>query len=131
MAIARDAGAKYIISPNTDEKVIKKTNECGMVSIPGALTPTEIQYAHACGADFVKLFPADNLGIGYIKAVLAPLSHIKLLAVGGVNENNLKDFLNVGVKGVGIGSNITKKELIKQGQYDEITKLAKKYTIQI
>lgn len=127
---AYHAGARYIISPNTDKAVINKTLELGMVSIPGAVTPTEIQQAHAFGADFVKLFPAGELGLDYIKAVLAPLNHIKMLAVGGINENNLKDFLNTSLKGVGIGSNIVKNGLIVQGKYDQITALTKKYTSQ-
>lgn len=128
---AYNAGAKYIISPNINQEVIKKTVELGMVSIPGAVTPTEIELAHTWGADFVKLFPAGELGLGYIKAVLAPLNHIKVLAVGGINENNLKDFLNAGIQGVGIGSNIVKSNLIKQRNFSEISELAKKYTSQI
>ncbi len=129
--IAAKAGAKYIISPNVDKSVIKRTRELGLVSMPGAMTPTEMQAAHVAGADFIKIFPSDTLGIGYIKAVLAPLSHIKALAVGGVNETNIKDYLAAGVKGVGIGSNIIKKKLIEAGKFDEITALAKLYTDQI
>lgn len=129
--IAYNAGAEFIISPNTSEAVIKKTLELGMVSIPGALTPTEIQQAHAWGADFVKLFPAGELGLDYIKAVLAPLNHIKMLVVGGINDKNLKSFLDLGVKGAGIGSNIVKNDLIVQGRYEELSSLARKYTCRI
>lgn len=125
--IAYDSGAKYIISPNVDKNVIETTTNLGMVSIPGALTPTEISLAHSYGADFVKMFPAGELGINYLKAVLAPLNHIKTLAVGGINENNLKDFLSIGIKGVGVGSNIIKNDLIMQGNFKEITELALKY----
>lgn len=121
------AGGCFIISPNTSEKVIKRTKELFMVSIPGALTPTEIQMAHNAGADFVKLFPIANFGVEYVKAIKAPLSHIKFLAVGGINENNLKDFLKIGVNGFGIGSNITNKEMIKNNDWLGITELTKKY----
>jgi 2-dehydro-3-deoxyphosphogluconate aldolase/(4S)-4-hydroxy-2-oxoglutarate aldolase len=95
--------------------------------MPGALTPSEIQSAHRAGADFIKLFPIDNLGVSYLKAVKAPLSHIKFLAVGGVDENNMSTYLKAGVCGFGIGSNIVKKDLIEKGDFDAITKLAKKY----
>ena len=126
--LTKKAGGKFIISPDTYENVIRKTRELDMVSMPGALTPTEIQKAHRCGADFVKLFPITNLGTEYVKAVKAPLSHIKFLAVGGINENNMADYLKAGVCGFGIGSNIVNKKLIDSGDYASITQLAKKYT---
>ena len=122
------AGGQFIISPDTYENVISKTRELDMVSMPGALTPTEIQKAYRCGADFVKLFPITNMGTEYVKAVKAPLSHIKLLAVGGINEKNMLDYLNAGVSGFGVGSNIVNKKLIDAEDYNAITELAKKYT---
>ena len=125
------AGAKYIISPNTNVDVIKRANQMGAVSIPGAFTPTEIAYAYEAGAHFVKLFPAGTLGLGYIKAVLSPLSHIPLLAVGGVNDTNLMDYLNAGIAGVGVGANIIDTKLIEQGKFDNLTEIAKKYTLQL
>ena len=121
------AGGKFIISPDTCEEVIKKTKELGMVSMPGALTPTEIQAAHKYGADFVKLFPITNLGTGYVKAVKAPLSHIKLLAVGGIDQNNMQDYLKAGVSGFGIGSNIINKKMLQEKDWAGITALAEKY----
>ena len=126
--LTKKAGGGFIISPDTYESVIRKTRELGMVSIPGALTPSEIQAAHRYGADFVKLFPVANLGIDYVKAIKAPLSHIKLLAVGGIDEKNIADYLNAGVCGVGIGSNIVDKKLIEKNDFSEISELAKKYT---
>lgn len=129
--LTKNAGGLFIISPDTNREVIEETVKCGLVSLPGALTPSEIRKADLCGADFVKVFPADNLGCGYIKAVKAPLSNIKLLAVGGVDENNMKSYIDIGVSGFGIGSNIVKKSLIDAGKFDKITELAKKYTLQI
>lgn len=126
--LTKKAGGKFIISPDTYENVIRKTRELDMASMPGALTPTEIQKAYRCGADFVKLFPITNLGTEYVKAVKAPLSHIKFLAVGGINENNMADYLKAGVCGFGIGSNIVNKKFIDSGDYASITQLAKKYT---
>jgi len=131
LEMAYQAGAKYCISPNVDSNVIAKAVDLKMVSIPGALTPTEIQAENLYGADFVKLFPVTSLGVGYIKAVKAPLSHIKFLAVGGITVNNLKSYLDIGVSGVGVGGNLVNKELIMNGKFDDITTLAKQYTKQI
>ena len=121
------AGGKFIISPDTNEKVIKKTIELGLVSMPGALTPTEVQAAHSFGADFVKLFPVDSLGASYVKAVRAPLSHIKLLAVGGVDLSNISDYKKTGVSGFGISSGIVDKKLLAAGDFEGITNLAERY----
>ena len=131
VAVAAEAGAEYMISPDTSEAVIKATLSAGAVSIPGALTPTEVAVAYGYGADFVKLFPAGELGLSYIKAIRAPLSHIPMLAVGGVNEDNLSQFLGAGLAGVGIGSNIVDKKLIDKGDFAAITALALRYTEQI
>ena len=126
--LTHQAGGEFIISPDTNPEVIKKTKSLGMISMPGALTPTEVQVAHRNGADFVKLFPVTNLGVGYIKALKAPLSHINLLAVGGINLDNIKEYISAGVCGFGIGTNITDKGMIKNNDFDGITKLARKYT---
>ncbi|ONI44132.1 2-dehydro-3-deoxyphosphogluconate aldolase [Candidatus Epulonipiscioides gigas] len=126
---AFDGGAKYFISPNTNIAVIHKANELGAVSIPGALTPTEAQNAYEAGADFVKLFPAGDLGTGYIKSVCAPLNHIPFLAVGGINSNNLADFMKTGIKGVGVGGNLVDLKIIKNKYFKKLTELAKEYTI--
>ena len=119
------SGGMYVISPNCNEAVIRKTLELGLVSMPGALTPTEVLAAHDAGADFVKLFPAGNLGVAYAKAIMAPISHVKLLAVGGVNEHNVADFLKAGMAGAGIGGNLANKQWIAEGRYDKITETAK------
>jgi len=102
-----------------------------MVSIPGALTPTEIMTAHRCGADFVKLFPVAQLGIPYVKAITAPISHVKLLAVGGVNETNIADYLSAGLRGAGIGGNLANKKWIEAGEYHRITETAQAIVNQI
>ena len=125
--LTAEAGGSFIISPDTNPEVIKKTLEHGLVSMPGALTPTEIMTAHRSGADFVKLFPVTSLGADYVKAVKAPLSQIKLLAVGGVELSNMPQYLSAGVSGFGLGSNIVDKKLIEKEDYAGITALAKKY----
>ena len=121
------AGGKFIISPDTNPQVIKKTKELSLISMPGALTPTEIVAAHNAGADFVKLFPIDAFGADYVKAVSAPLSHVKLLAVGGVNLDNIPTYKKLGIAGFGIGSNITDKKHIETNDFESITALAEKY----
>ena len=124
--LAASAGAQYIISPDVNVDVIHRTRELGLVSLPGAMTPTEVMTAHLAGADFVKLFPAGNLGISYVKAIRAPISHVKLLAVGGVNEDNVADFLHAGMVGAGVGGNLANKKWIEAGEYDKITQTARK-----
>lgn len=127
VGLTAKAGGKFIISPDTNKAVIEKTRALGLVSMPGALTPTEIADAHRYGADFVKLFPVSTFGTEYVKAVKAPLSHIKLLAVGGVDENNIKDYAKAGACGFGIGSNIVNKKYIEEGNFDKITELARAF----
>lgn len=126
--LTKNAGGKFIISPDTNPAVIQKTKELGLVSIPGALTPSEITAATRCGADFVKIFPVNAMGgTDYIKAVSAPLSNIKFLAVGGVNEKNISDFLNAGFAGVGIGNGIVNAKMLENDDYEGITNLAMKF----
>ena len=129
--IAYNAGAEFIISPDCYEDVIKKTRELGMVSIPGAFTPTEAANAHRFGADFVKLFPNSEVKISYLKALSAPLSHIKFLAVGGVNHENMTEYFNAGAKGVGVATAIADKKAIFSENYEEITQRAKQFTSQL
>lgn len=123
--MTHEAGGLFIISPDTNVDVIKRTRELGMVSMPGALTPTEIMTAHNAGADIVKLFPAGDLGPGYLKAVKAPISHVKMMAVGGINEKNIGDFLKAGAVGAGIGGNLANRTWIDAGEFDKITEAAK------
>ena len=127
----KEAGGEFIISPNVNPEIIKRTNELSMVSIPGALTPTEIASADAAGADYVKLFPISTFGTEYLKAVKAPLSHIKFLAVGGINEINASEYLKAGAVGIGVGSNIADKNLIKASNFEAIKALSEKYVLAV
>jgi len=127
LKMAAEAGAQYIIAPDANPEIIKKTREMGLVSIPGAMTPSECVMAHNAGADFVKLFPLGSLGAGYLKAIRAPLSHIKFLGVGGISEKNAAEYLAAGAVGFGVGGNLVNKEWIDAGRFDLITELAAKY----
>lgn len=126
--LTKQAGGKFIISPDANEEVIKYTKEIGLISMPGALTPTEIAAAKRAGADFVKVFPIDVYGPSYLKAVKAPLSNVELLAVGGINKDNLNDYLSAGAIGVGVGAGIVNKGMIESEDYDGITRLAEEFT---
>ena len=126
--MAKEAGSKFIISPDTNEKVIRTTVENGMVSIPGALTPTEIAQAHRYGADFVKVFPVSNMGVSYIKNVTAPLSHIRMLAVGGVDGSNVNDYMKAGAVGAGVAGCLFKKDWVKAGEWERITEATRAFT---
>lgn len=127
VALTHAAGGSFIISPDTNGQVIARTLELGMVSIPGAMTPTEIQQAHSFGADFVKLFPVSCLGADYVKAVSAPLSQVRLLAVGGIGIDNMREYLRAGVVGFGVGGSIVSAKLIGQGDFDAVSALARSY----
>ena len=123
--MTHEAGGMFIISPDCNVDVIRRTRELGMVSMPGVLTPTEIMTAHNAGADIVKLFPISNLGVGYLKAVRAPISHVKMMVVGGINEENIGQYLAAGAVGAGIGGNLANKAWIDAGEFDKITETAK------
>lgn len=124
---AHDAGAEFILAPNVNEHVIREAVNLGMLAVPGALTPTEIVTAYEYGAQVVKLFPAGNFGTSYVKAITAPISHIPLMAVGGIDLNNMNDFLNAGICSVGIGSCLTEKKLIENNDWDALKELTRKY----
>ena len=125
---AVSAGAQLVISPNTDLSVIARARALGAVSIPGALTPSEIVTAFNAGADLVKLFPAGELGLSYIKAVLAPLCHIPVTAVGGVKPENVSAFLDAGVSGFGVGSPLVPAAAVAADDYGDITARANAFT---
>ncbi len=127
VAAAHTAGAEYIISPNISPPVIQETRRLNMLSMPGAMTPTEIAGAYQAGASIVKVFPSGSLGADYIHAVLAPLPQIPLAAVGGVNLENIREFFRAGVCCVGIGANIVDKNAIRAGNYRRISELAGQY----
>lgn len=122
---AKEAGAQFIVSPNTDDDVIRATVDAGMISIPGALTPTEIKHAWDMGASFVKVFPACNMGVSYFKNIHAPLKQVRMLAVGGVNEKDAADYIAAGCCGVGVAGCLFKKDWVNAGEWEKITEASK------
>lgn len=124
---AYQAGARYIISPNTNPEVIKTTKEYGMLSIPGAFSPTEVVSAYQAGADIVKLFPAGFAGPSYIKALKGPLPHIPIAAVGGITPENIVSFIKAGACCVGIGSDIADVRQIRSNHFEAVEEKARTY----
>lgn len=122
---AKNAGAEYILSPNADVEIVRIANQIGLVTIPGAMTPSEIIVANKAGADFVKLFPAGTLGLNYAKDLLGPINNVKFIATAGVTPENLGDFLSLGFVGAGISNYLTNKKLVNAGEFDILSKHAK------
>jgi 2-dehydro-3-deoxyphosphogluconate aldolase/(4S)-4-hydroxy-2-oxoglutarate aldolase len=118
------AGAEFIVAPTLNPAVIEVCRRYSKVVIPGAFTPTEILRAWECGADFVKVFPAEFGGPAYFRAVLAPLPQVKLIPVGGVSLETTGDFIRAGAAAVAVGSNLVKKSAIAAERFDELTELA-------
>ena len=123
-----DAGGEIIISPNADPAVICAARGAGAVSVPGAFTPTEVVSAYAAGAHFVKIFPAGSLGADYIRAIRAPLKHIPMLAVGGVNPEDMPAYLQAGISGFGIGSPLLPAADIERGDFKAVERRARAFT---
>lgn len=125
------AGARYLISPNLDTEVIHYGLEQGVEVWPGVMTPTEIVAAWKAGAKAVKVFPTGTLGLKYIQDIRAPLSHIPMIATGGVHIDNIEEFLHAGVVGVGMGSHIVQKPAIESGRFEDITRIAQAFTSKV
>ena len=124
---AIDAGAKYVISPITRPSLVAAAHALDRPVMLGAYTPTEAQAAHEAGSDFVKLFPADTLGPSYIKSLLAPLPHLRIVPTGGVNLDTMEAFLAAGSAALGTGSALLKKEIIAGENWGELERLAKRF----
>lgn len=122
---ALDAGSEFIVSPNVHYDVIRLVRDAGKAVIPGAMTPTEIVNAWQAGSDMIKLFPADLLGIPYIKALRGPLPQIPLMATGGISADNAKAFLDSGVQVLGVGGKLVDKKAIAAWDWAQLTQNAK------
>ena len=124
---AIDAGAKYVISPITRPSLVAAAHALDRPVMLGAYTPTEAQTAHEAGSDFVKIFPADTLGPSYIKSLLAPLPHLKIVPTGGVNLDTMEAYLAAGSAALGTGSALLKKEIIAEENWGDLERLAKRF----
>jgi 2-dehydro-3-deoxyphosphogluconate aldolase / (4S)-4-hydroxy-2-oxoglutarate aldolase len=124
---ATNAGAEFVVSPITSREIVEAAHAAERPVMLGAYTPTEAQSAHEMGADFVKLFPADGLGPGYVKALRAPLPHLRIVPTGGVDLKTAADFIQAGCAALGVGSSLVSTKLLEAGDWAELTRLAKEY----
>lgn len=120
-----DAGAQFVVSPVTNKEVIDRAVQLKKVMMAGAFTPTEIQQAWEWGSDIVKVFPANITGMDFIKAVKAPMPHLKLMPTGGVTLTNGKEWLKAGACAVGVGSALVSGEDLKNRDFKAIEEKAK------
>lgn len=123
-----EAGAEFVVSPSFHPEVVAKTHELGKLSIPGALTPTEVITAWRAGADYVKIFPCSAVGgASYLKSLLAPFPHLKLIPTGGVTLESATSFLQAGARALGVGSDLVNLAAIDAGNPEKITAAASAY----
>ena len=125
------AGAKFLVSPINDGKMITVAREHSVVSMAGAFTPTEVWEAHTNGAYFIKVFPLTGLGPNYIKALRGPFKDIRLAVTNGVTLDNIGDFFQAGVVAVGLGTVLISDEDVAGGKFDEVEKRARKAFLNI
>lgn len=119
------AGAEFLVTPTVEFDVIETAHRYGKVVIVGAMTPTEILTAWEAGADMVKVFPADILGPGYLKAVHGPLPQIPLVPTGGITAENAGDFIHAGAALVCAGGWLVDKKAVAEGRYGVLTERAR------
>jgi 2-dehydro-3-deoxyphosphogluconate aldolase/(4S)-4-hydroxy-2-oxoglutarate aldolase len=118
---AIDAGANYVVSPIFKKEIIEVAHKNGVPALPGCFTPTEIQTAFEAGADIIKIFPADVLGMAFFKGILAPMPQLKLMPTGGVTLTNAGDWINAGACAVGVGTALLDKKAIENENYNLLT----------
>jgi 2-dehydro-3-deoxyphosphogluconate aldolase / (4S)-4-hydroxy-2-oxoglutarate aldolase len=123
-----DAGAEFVVSPSLHPEVIRVTKANRKISCPGALTPTEAITAWDAGADYVKIFPCSAVGgANYLKALLAPFPHLKLIPTGGVTLQTAADFIRAGARALGVGSDLVNLAAVDAGKPETITETARAY----
>ena len=118
------AGAKFALAPDVNPEVIKCCLANDIAIIPGAMTPTEILYARRLGSQMIKVFPAGALGTAYIEQIRGPIDDVDLIAVGGIDGDNISSFINAGCIGVGLGSSLIRKDLVEAQDWKGLTALA-------
>ena len=123
--MAINAGAQYIISPIFKKEIIEMGHRYNLAVMPGCFSPTEIFEAHEYGADIVKVFPADAVGMSYFKGIKAPMPHLNLMPTGGVSLQNAGDWLLSGACAVGVGSALLDKKAIAEGNFQQLTENAR------
>ncbi|WP_096199023.1 bifunctional 4-hydroxy-2-oxoglutarate aldolase/2-dehydro-3-deoxy-phosphogluconate aldolase [Bacillus sp. FJAT-45350] len=121
------AGAQFIFSPTVNVETIRTTKRYGVISIPGALTPTEILTAYENGADVIKVFPANIFGPNYLKDIHGPLPQVPLMPTGGIDLHNLTDYIKAGAVAVGLGGSLVKKQDVTEQSLEELRQKASQF----
>jgi 2-dehydro-3-deoxyphosphogluconate aldolase/(4S)-4-hydroxy-2-oxoglutarate aldolase len=123
-----DAGAEFVVSPSLHPEVIAVTKKNNKISCPGSLTPTEAITAWSAGADYVKIFPCSAVGgASYLKSLLAPFPHLKLIPTGGVTLQTAESFIKAGARALGVGSDLVNLAAVEAGHPETITETARAY----
>ena len=125
---AIEAGAQFVVTPVSKPEVIQIAHQYDKPILSGAMTPTEILQAYEWGADVVKLFPAENFGLSYFKAVKAPMPHLPIMPTGGITVENAAEWIDNGALCLGVGSSLMNKKLIAARDFEGITALARAMT---
>jgi 2-dehydro-3-deoxyphosphogluconate aldolase / (4S)-4-hydroxy-2-oxoglutarate aldolase len=128
---AIQAGAQFVVTPIMRPDIAKAAHALDKPVMLGAYTPTEAQLAHEAGADCVKLFPAEGLGIAYIKSLRAPLPHLKIVPTGGVDLHNVADFIAAGCTAVGVGSSLISAQVLANDDWEALTKKAAEFSAKV
>lgn len=123
---AAGCGAKFIAAPNTDLSVVEACKKAGCVSMPGAMTPSEVYGAVKAGADIVKVFPASVVGRSFFRELKGPFPYVKTIATGGIGPEDAGEFIKMGAYAVGLGSSLVRKEAVEAGDFSVIETLARK-----
>ncbi|MEM2094472.1 MAG: bifunctional 4-hydroxy-2-oxoglutarate aldolase/2-dehydro-3-deoxy-phosphogluconate aldolase [Candidatus Bathyarchaeia archaeon] len=121
------AGAEFVVGPSINKSAIELCRRYSKVVIPGAFTPTEILTAWELGADIVKVFPASVGGPRYIRDILEPLPQLRLLPTGGVNLDNVAEFIRAGSVAVAVGSALIDRKAVEEGRLSMITDNARRF----
>ena len=123
---AVEAGAKFIVSPGLNPIVVDYCVKRGIPIIPGCSTPSDVEVAMEYGLEVVKFFPAEPAGgLNYIKAISAPYSNVRFMPTGGINPKNVSSYLECTAILACGGSWMVKKNLVQEGEFDEIEKLVR------
>ncbi len=124
---AKEAGAKFIVSPHCEQELARAMVQTGLLVMIGAFTPSEVMMAHKLGADVVKVFPGSTGGIGHLKSLRGPFPDILTMPTGGVNIDNVADWFSAGAIAVGAGSTLCPRSWAEEGRFDEITERAQSF----
>jgi 2-dehydro-3-deoxyphosphogluconate aldolase / (4S)-4-hydroxy-2-oxoglutarate aldolase len=124
---AMQAGAQFVVSPIMRPEIAQAARAAERPVMLGAFTPTEAQAAYEAGSDFIKIFPSDALGPKFIKAILAPLPHLRIIPTGIAKPEDITAFFQAGCVGVGLGSMLIPAAALRESNWGEITNLARQF----